>query len=276
MVLTVGAMTVFHLLRMDRMPGGLGSKLGVVEIEGVIADVRDELDFIEELQENDAVIGVLLRVDSPGGSVVPSQELYAAVKRLAEAKPVVVSMGSLAASGGYYLSAPADKIFANRGTLTGSIGVRMDFSNFEELMGKVGVDFFSVISGRFKDSGSPFKPFTPEERAYFQELVEDLHSQFIHDVAEARGMDLERVQELADGKVLTGRQAYDLGLVDELGGRKEALEALKVLCKVPGQDLPLIEGPKKDEPLLQRILASLGVPAPSNWAWSPRISFLLP
>ncbi|THB65393.1 MAG: signal peptide peptidase SppA, partial [Desulfovibrio sp.] len=255
-VLLIGAMAVFRFyIHGGAKFMGLPS-LGLVHVEGVILDSRPVVDFIAELREDPEVVGVVIRVESPGGGIGPSQEIHRAVKKLAERKPVVVSMGALAASGGYYVSCPADSIYANPGTLTGSIGVIMQVTNLEGLMDTLGIDHQSFISGPFKDTPSPFGNMTLEEEAYLQGIIMDLHDQFVLDVAEGRAMDEGDVRELADGRIYTGRQALQNGLVDQLGGLEDAFDALKQLCEVT-EDLPIKEGPVFETNFLEDIMSSI-------------------
>lgn len=230
-----------------------GDRLGVVRVEGVILDSRRITDWMKRLREDDEVLGVLLRINSPGGAVAPSQEIFTGVKRLAAVKPVVASMSSLGASGGYYVAAAAHKIVANPATITGSIGVKMELSNVEELMQKIGVSHESLVSGEMKDAGSPFKPLTPEEREHLKSVVMDLHEQFVTDVAEGRKMERAKVAELADGRIFTGKTALDNGLVDELGDLERSFDLLKEMCKVKGK-IPVVEGPKEEKTLLRELL----------------------
>ena len=226
--------------------GGLrfGKRLAVVRLEGEIFDAAWHADQLRGYRLNNNVAGVLLRVDSPGGAVAPSQELYNEVAAyMADGKPLVVSMGNVAASGGYYVSAPAYKIFASPGTLTGSIGVIFSMPMYQELAKKVGVDFRTMKAGEMKDAGSPFRPMTDKESKYFQELLDDVHEQFITDVAAGRGVDTAKVRALADGRVLTGRQAVESGLVDTLGGFAEALRYLGDVCGVPESSKPIEKRP---------------------------------
>lgn len=230
-----------------------GEKLGVVHIDGMILDSRPVTEWMMRLREDDDVLGVLIRINSPGGAVAPSQEIYAGVKRLATVKPVVASMSSLGASGGYYVAASAHKIVANPATITGSIGVKMELSNVQDLMEKIGISRDSLVSGKMKDAGSPFKPMTPEEREYMQSVVMDLHSQFVTDVAAGRGMEREKVLELADGRIFTGREAKENGLVDELGDLERSFEVLKEMCKIKGK-VAVVEGPEKERSFLLDLL----------------------
>lgn len=252
--LFMGAMAFFRSLRSKSSPLA-GDKIGLCKIEGMITDAGEVTAFLRELRQDDSVKGVLLRIDSPGGAVAPSQELYAAVQELAAKKPVVVSMGTAAASGGYYAAAPATLIMANPGTLTASIGVRAEYVNVQGLLDKLGLKSDTLASGRLKAAGSPTQPMTPEQRAYLQGLIMDLHGQFVAHVAVGRKMPLEKVEKLADGRAMTGRQALEAGLVDRLGGQEQALAALRELAKLP-ESTPLLEGPEKKLPLLPRLLGA--------------------
>ena len=252
--LFAGAMAFFRALGGKSRPLA-GDKMGLCKIEGMITDAREVTDFLRELKDDDSVKGVVLRIDSPGGAVAPSQELYQAVMALAKVKPVVVSMGTAAASGGYYAAAPATLIVANSGSITGSIGVRAEYVNLQGLMDKLGLKSDMLASGRLKAAGSPTQPLTPEQRAYLMALIMDLHKQFVTDVAEARKMPLEAVEKIADGRALTGRQALEAGLVDKLGGLEVASETLRQMVKLSPK-APVLEGPEKKLPLLPRLFGA--------------------
>lgn len=280
-ILFTGIMAAFRLGPARKAPG---ERLGVVNISGLILDSRAVVDWIENLAEDESVTGVLLRVDSPGGGVAASQEIFAAVSRLAEAKPVVASYGSVAASGGYYASLPATAIVANPGSITGSIGVKMDYLTFEGLIDDLGISRELIASGANKGAGSPFEALTREQRAMLQGLVDDLHQQFVVDVAQARDLEPEVVAKLADGRPFTGRQALEAGLVDRLGGRREALDLLAGLAGIEGEPR-LIEGPPSELSLLEELfgagldrstllelLADPGGPTDMDQAW--RLRFL--
>lgn len=269
--LLAGAMAAIRFWFQDNGKAELiaSDKLGVVHLDGVIENSRPVVEWIKDLREDKSVKGVLLRINSPGGVVAPSQEIYTAVRKLAAKKPVVASMGTVAASGGYYAAAPATRIMANPGTITGSIGVIMELANFEDLFSKIGVKQTSIASGKFKDAGSPFKPMTAEEKAYFEGLVQDMHAQFVTDVAAARNMTVPVVASLADGRAMTGRQARQAGLVDDLGGYEDAMAALRGLAMVP-EDVNVVEGPKKEEAWLRELLKSaLDIP-PASLSDGPR------
>ena len=202
----------------------LGSRLALIRIEGPIIDAKDTIDEIKEYTKDKSIKAIVLRVDSPGGAVAPSQEIYEEVKKAVAKKKVVVSMGSVAASGGYYISAPATKIIANPGTLTGSIGVIMEIPNIEKLMDKIGIKTEVIKSGRHKDIASAFRSMGKEEREILQGVMDNVHEQFIRAVAEGRKMKVEELRKIADGRIFTGEQAKTYGLVDELGTLEDAIK----------------------------------------------------
>jgi protease-4 len=232
---------------------GFGKKVGVVKVEGMIMDPKDAVDQIERFIDDDSIAAVVLRVDSPGGSVGAAQEIHDEVKRLAQEKPVVVSMGSVAASGGYYIACPARKIFANGGTITGSIGVIMEITNLEGLFQWMKVKNMVIKSGEFKDAGSPYRPMTDKEKQYLQSIVDNLYQQFEKAVADGRDMPLEKVHELADGRVFTGTQAKQLGLVDEIGSLWQAIDEAAELGGIKGKPR-VVWPPKKPGGLLGQLL----------------------
>jgi protease-4 len=205
--------------------GYFGPRVAVVELEGIIVDVHDVLQDLKRHRENPAVRAVVIRINSPGGVVAPTQEVHQALRRLRDAgKPVVASLGAVAASGGYYIAVAADRIYANPGTLTGSIGVIMQMANLEALMKKVGVDYVVVKAGEFKDLGNVSRPMTREERRILQALLDDVHAQFIGAVSDGRSLDRDEVLRFADGRIFSGTQAKGLAMVDELGGLEDAID----------------------------------------------------
>ncbi len=213
----------------------IGEKIALVRIEGPIVSSRSAIEELRKYRKDSNVKAIVLRVDSPGGAVGPSQEIYEEVGKLVKIKPVVVSMGSVAASGGYYISAPATKIYANPGTVTGSIGVIMEIPNFKGLMDKVGIRTEVIKSGKHKDLASVFRGIGKEERAILQGVLDDVHDQFIRAVSEGRGIPYERVREIADGRVFTGRQAKAVGLVDALGNIQDAIMEAASLGGIKGE-----------------------------------------
>jgi protease-4 len=211
-----------------------GPRVAVVELDGIILDVDELVRDLKSHRENPLVRAVVVRINSPGGVVAPTQELYGALHQLRQAgKPVVASLGAVAASGGYYVAVAADQIFANPGTLTGSIGVIMQLPNFESLMKKVGVEYVVIKAGQFKDIGNVARPMSPEERRVLQTLLEDVHGQFISAVADGRKLSRDEVARFADGRVFSGQQAKTLKMVDTLGGLDEAINAAAGLAGLP-------------------------------------------
>ena len=203
--------------------GITGKSVGLVEVLGMITDSRTTVREIRYFVKQSDVPVILLHVDSPGGVVTPSQEIYSELKRAkAKGKKLVVSMGTLAASGGYYISAPADVIVANPGTTTGSIGVKMELPNVEGLLKKLGITMDVVKSTEFKDIGSPYRPMLPEEKELMRGTIMDVYDQFVSVVAEDRNLPKDSVLKLADGRIFSGRQAKACGLVDTLGTLSDA------------------------------------------------------
>jgi len=224
---------------------GRGEKIGVVELVGVITSSEDIIRQIKKYREDKSIRGILLRVDSPGGAVVPSQEMYEEVRKTREIKPVIVSMGSLAASGGYYVSVGASRLVANRGTLTGSIGVIGEFLQLRNAMDKLGIDVKTIKSGKLKDAGSNTKKMNADEEKYFQTLMDDVHRQFIQVVERERKLNHKDIVEIADGRVFTGEQAVEMGLVDTLGTFEDAVTIVGELAGIEGEPSLVRERDKK-------------------------------
>lgn len=220
-------------------------QIAVVRVEGTIIDSKETVGDITRFAQNPLVKAIVLRIDSPGGAVVPSQEIHDAVLRAKSKyqKTIIASMGTLAASGGYYIAAATDLIVANPGTLTGSIGVIMELANVEGLLKKVGVESVVIKSGRFKDLASPLRTMGKEEQSILQSVIDDVHDQFIHAVAEGRSLSVEEVRVLADGRIFTGRQAKELKLVDELGNLDDAVHMAATLAGI--EDEPKVVEPQR-------------------------------
>ncbi len=213
----------------------LNDKIGVVPVEGVIADSMEINGYIDDFLKDDSIVAVVVRIDSPGGGVAASQEIYDAIVELKKKKKVVVSMGSVAASGGLLIACAGNKIVANPGTITGSISAIMQFANVEELLKKVGVKSSVVKSGQYKDIGSPMREMTPEERVIIQELVDDIYNQFIDVIVRDRKIPRERVVAIGDGRVFSGRKAKEYGLVDQLGDLASAAKLASELAGSSGK-----------------------------------------
>ena len=235
---------------------GSGGTIAVVELKQEIVSSESIVRQFKKYRENSSVKGIVFRVESPGGGVAASQEIYEEVKKTRESgKPVVVSMGAVAASGGYYVSCGASKIMANPGTVTGSIGVISQFMNFNQLMGKIGVGSTTVKSGKFKDTGNPYREMTEEEKKYFQETIDDVYQQFLLVVETERKLSHDAAKRLADGRIFTGRKAFAAGLVDTLGTYEDAVSLAAHLARLSGT--PKIIKERKRERLADILFGSI-------------------
>lgn len=241
----------------DPFFGRVTDGVGVIEVKGVILDTENLLRDIRLLNEEHTIKAVVIRIDSPGGAVGASQELFTEIKRLARAKPVVASLGSVAASGGFYAAIGAHKIIASPGTLTGSLGVIMKFPNLEEIFKKIGYRSETIKSGKFKDIGATNHTITPEERALLQDVIDTVHQQFIAAIAESRTLSVADVTKVADGRIFSGEQAKELGLIDELGNFHDAIILAAKLGKMDTKNFPELVYPPKDAAgLLSSLLSS--------------------
>jgi protease-4 len=255
----IGAILVFVSLigkvrddSTETVVSGSGEKIAVVELRGVISSSEEVVRQLRTYREQHSIRAILLHIDSPGGSVVPSQEIYEEVKRTKESgKPVVVSMGSLAASGGYYVACPASKIVANKGTLTGSIGVISEFLQVYEGLNKLGIGVKTIKAGKLKDAGSPTRPMNDDDIAYFQSVMDEVHDQFIAAVEDGRKMKHEDVVGLADGRVFTGMQAVKIGLVDTIGTYEDAIRITAAMVGIKGE--PALVKEHKRQSFLQSV-----------------------
>ncbi|MCE3223244.1 MAG: Peptidase putative signal peptide peptidase SppA [Nitrospira sp.] len=243
-VIAGGALLVLNALLPDLDLSGQ-ERVALIRVEGVILDAQATIGELKQYSENPLVKAIVLRIDSPGGGVVPSQEIHDAVKRVKNKsnKAIIASMGTVAASGGYYIAAATDRIIANPGTLTGSIGVIMETANLEGLLKKIGVEGIVIKSGRFKDVGSPLRKMSDEERKLLQSVMDDVHHQFIQAVADGRSLELSDVEPLADGRIFTGRQAKEARLVDELGDLDDAIHIAADIAGMEGE--PKVVEPRK-------------------------------
>jgi protease-4 len=236
---------LFFIGRTIGKPGRFtfGDKIAIVEIKGLITQSSEIIEEIRQHQEDEGVKAIILRIDSPGGGVCPAQEIHREILKAKSKKKVVTSMGSVAASGGYYIACASDLIIANPGTITGSIGVLMEFTNIEELFKKIGIKGVVLKGGEHKDIGSPFREMTPEERKILQEVIDNVHQQFIQAVAEGRKLDRAKVIQIADGRILTGEQAKQFGLIDQIGNLQDAIDIVAKMVGIEGK--PNILYPKK-------------------------------
>ena len=244
-LILIGISALFTLLQ-GEMP--LKEKVAIVNVEGPILQSKNIVDEIKSYIKDRSVKAIVLRIDSPGGGVVPSQEIYEEVRKAAVQKKIVVSMGSVAASGGYYIASPASRIIANPGTITGSIGVIMEVPNIKGLMDKIGVKTEVIKSGRYKDIASVFRGIGSEEREILQGVMDEVHWQFIKAVSEGRRMPVEDIRKIADGRIFSGSQALKIGLVDELGSLEDAVKVAAKMAGIKGE--PEVVKKKERSPIL--------------------------
>jgi protease-4 len=254
-----------------------GDGVGVLQIDGAIDDSRSVLMELKRFKEMPWVKAIVVRIDSPGGAVAPTQEIFEEIQRAKKQKPFIASMGGMATSGGYYIAAACDKIVANPGTLTGSIGVIMQLTNFEELMKKVGVKGFNIKSGANKDLGSPFQTMSPEGRQILQSLVDNVHSQFVAAVAKGRGMNEAQVRKLADGRVYSGAQAKELGLIDQFGTLDDAVQLAARRAGIEGEPAVYYSRPEQERWWERMFMGVFGRRLPGaergwlRYEWSPAL-----
>jgi protease IV len=254
-------------------------EIALVHVNGMLMDSRDIVRQLSDYRHDPQVRGIILRIDSPGGAVAPAQEIYSEIMKLrADQKAVYASMGTVAASGGYYIACAADYVLANPGTLTGSISAVMAFNNIEGLTKKVGVKPYIIKSGKFKDVGSPLRAMTSDEQKLLQDVVNDVHEQFVQAIATGRDLPLAEVHKIADGRIMTGQQALKLKLIDEVGGLKKTIDLLAKKLNVVGR--PKVIEQKEKVPffdwLLQGSLSSglaqTIIPSPQprlQYVWLP-------
>jgi protease-4 len=282
----IAALLIFFiaiLFFVGRCSGGkssrftFGDKIAIVEVRGVISQSSGIIEELQQYLEDDGVKAIILRIDSPGGGVGPAQEIHREILKIKPKKKVVTSMGSVAASGGYYIACASDLIVANPGTITGSIGVIMQFSNLEELLKKIGIKGVVLKSGEHKDIGSPFREMTPEEKRIMQEVLDNVHQQFIQAVAEGRKLDRSKVVQIADGRILTGEQAKNFGLVDKMGNLQDTIDITAKMVGIEGK--PNVLYPKRRLSiweLLMRDMASAIIDTLNEKGYELNYSLFLP
>ena len=218
-----------------------GKRIAIVEINGMIISPKGVVEKLERYIKNDDIPAIVIRLNTPGGGVSATQEIFETVKKARHAgKKVIASMGTVAASGGYYIAAACDTVMANPATITGSIGVIATFPNFTELYRKIGIDYNVIKSGKFKDTGSSSREMTDEERAYLDGLIMDTYEQFLLAVSQERNLSLDFIRNIAEGKIFTGRQALEQGLIDSLGTYQDAVDLAGVLVGL-GENPPVLK-----------------------------------
>jgi protease-4 len=240
----------------DDTSWSFGDRVGVITVDGTIISADRLVQDIDRFRNDSDIRSVVLRLESPGGSVAASQEILEAVRRLAQKKPVIASMGSVATSGAYYVACGATKILANPGTITGSIGVRMEHVMIGDLLTWAKIKHETLKSGRMKDLGAFDRPMTPEERQILQTVLDDIHGQFKAEVAKARGLEPETVDRLADGRIYTGQEALSLKLVDRLGGFSEAIQLAAAMGGIRGE--PKLVHPKRRSRVVEHLFETAG------------------
>lgn len=222
-----------------------GERVGVIEITGIISNPKRIISRLKQFREDERIKAIVLRIESPGGGVGAAQEIYREVRKTAKTKKIVASMGSVAASGGYYIAAGANGIIANPGTITGSIGVILGYTNFQDILKKIGLVPIVVKSGEYKDMGSPTRKMTTKEQDLLQDMVDRIHKQFVRAIAESRQMELSNVESLADGRIFLGEEAKELGLVDRLGNIEDATEWAGRMAGIEGKIVTVYAREKK-------------------------------
>jgi protease-4 len=256
LVILIAIVFTFFISFMKGMLGRpFGEKIGVVEIEGVIIESKDAMEDIVKFKEDENIKGVIIRINSPGGSVGPTQEIHQEVKKLREKKKVYVSMGSVCASGGYYIATAGEKIYANPSTITGSIGVIMEQTVIEDLLKKIGIQANTIKSGEYKDAGTPFRKMKEEEKRYLNDILKNIHEQFIKDVAEGRKMPIDTANKFSDGRIFTGTQAKTAGLIDNIGTFYDTVDDLKQTLNIKGK--PVLVYGKRPFSFLKWLFSSL-------------------
>lgn len=259
------------LLRTMSSGTSIGQKVAVIDIAGIVSKSDATIKLIHTYRDDPSVKAIVLRIDSPGGSVAPVQEIFAELEKIE--KPIVASMGGSAASGGYYIACAADTIVANPGTLTGSIGVIMQFTRMKGLYDKVGLEHQVVKSGQFKDIGSPFRELTEQERAVLQATVDDVYNQFVDAIFAARGSLLTRAEvvELADGRIFSGKQALESKLIDQLGNLPDAIKIAGELAGIEGK--PRVLRPERRTSLFEQLLGIKQMPPLDEMFSLPGVTF---
>lgn len=240
----------------DRFSGiRFNEKVGIVEIKGVIGDAKKILSQLRDFSKDDNIKALVVRIESPGGAVGPSQEIYREIQKIAKTRKVIASLGAVAASGGYYIASATHGIMANPGTITGSIGVILGYTNFEALFDKIGLYPVVIKSGEYKDMGSPLRKMTKKEKALLQDFSDNVHAQFIRDVALGRKMPEEVIRLVADGRIFSGETAQGLGLVDRLGNLADAVEWAGTLAGMTG-NIESVYPPEDKVPFMEYLLAA--------------------
>ena len=236
---------------------GIGKKVGIIQVSGPILSSNPTVKDLENFRNRKDISAILVRIDSPGGLVAPTQEIYEKIKTIKEEKPIIASMASVAASGGYYIALGADTIIANPGTIVGSIGVIMNYPVMTKFLDKVGIEFETVKSGDLKDVGSYSREVTEADRKHLNEMVDDMYSQFVNVVSQNRSLSKEEVKKIADGRVFTGKQSKELGLIDVIGTFEDAVSIAGTMGQIKGKP-KIVQVNKKRPSVLDWFTGNLG------------------
>ena len=228
--------------------------IGVVEVKGIIGSSKKILEQLKKYKEDGNIKAIVIQINSPGGSVVPSQEIYREILKIKKIKPVYAYMQSLAASGGYYIAVACNKIMANPGTITGSIGVILELTNFEKLFDKIGIKNIVIKSGKFKDTGNPFRPMTDEEKEWLNNVVANIYNQFLNAVSLNRNIPIKQLKKIADGRIFTGQQALQYKLIDTIGNFSDLISLIEKNVKFKTK--PEIIYPEEKKNIIEKIIDS--------------------
>ncbi|MBF0232517.1 MAG: signal peptide peptidase SppA [Desulfamplus sp.] len=256
LVVLIAGSTTLMKSNFDALDITSDANVGIIEMTGPILSSKETIENIKIFREKSSIKAIVIRIDSPGGGVGPSQEIYREIMKTRKTKTVVASMGSVAASGGYYAAASCDSIVANPGTITGSIGVIMEYANFQEIVQKIGLIPVVIKSGEFKDMGSPMRDIKDNERKLLQNVVNEIHMQFVRDAAQGRNIDIETMSKLADGRIYTGESALSLNLVDKLGNLDDAIELAGELAGIEGK-IKIVYPEEDKTEFFRKIITSL-------------------
>ncbi len=254
-VILIGLIIVISKIQTKEVKITSENSIGVIKLNTIIRDSSDFIKNLKDFVENKKIKAVVVKINSPGGAVVPSQEIYREIIKLKKKKKIYAYIQSLGASGAYYVASATDKIFANPGSVIGSIGVIIEFTNIKELLNKIGIKGITIKSGKFKDVGNPTREMTDEEKEYLKGLIMNVYNQFLKDVSNARKIPIEKLKKIADGRVFTGEEGVKLGLVDKLGNFDDVVDYIKKELKIKGK-LEIVY-PEEKKPLYKQIVEGI-------------------
>ncbi len=254
-VILIGLILVISKIQTKKVKIISENSVGVIKLNTIIRDSTDFIKNLKDFVKNKKIKAVVVKINSPGGAVVPSQEIYREIMKLKKKKKIYAYIQSLGASGAYYVASATDKIFANPGSVIGSIGVIIEFTNIKELLNKIGIKGITIKSGKFKDVGNPTREMTDEEKEYLKGLIMNVYNQFLKDVSNARKIPIEKLKKIADGRVFTGEEGVKLGLVDKLGNFDDVVDYIKKELKIKGK-IEIVY-PEEKKPLYKQIVEGI-------------------